>query len=112
MRLRRLLHASGLRYRAAYPVPGLPRRSIDIAFPGPRVALFVDGCFWHGCPEHGVHPRANAQWWRTKLSTNQARDASTTAALLEQGWAVLRVWEHESPDNVQPRVLTLLSTRV
>jgi DNA mismatch endonuclease (patch repair protein) len=95
--LRRRLHALGLRYRVNYPVPGNRRRTIDVAFPAARVAVFVDGCFWHGCPEHGTQPRANSAWWTTKLAANRARDADTTALLAEAGWAVLRFWEHAEP---------------
>ncbi|WP_043499767.1 very short patch repair endonuclease [Georgenia sp. SUBG003] len=95
--LRRRLHAAGLRYRVNYPVPGNRRRTIDIAFTRARVAVFVDGCFWHGCPEHGTQPRANAQWWSQKLAANQARDADTTALLEAAGWSVVRVWEHSDP---------------
>ena len=76
--VRRLLHAAGLRYRVEYPVPGLPRRRIDVAFPRAKVAVLIDGCFWHGCPQHATHPKANADWWRTKLERNMARDRETT----------------------------------
>ena len=107
--LRRHLHALGLRYRIAYPVPGNPRRTIDIAFTRVKVAVFVDGCFWHGCPEHGNAPRSNSAWWRGKLEANKARDADTTAWLRARGWRVLRYWEHEGlrvvADEVRSRVL-------
>jgi DNA mismatch endonuclease, patch repair protein len=93
--LRRLLHAAGLRYRLHRPVPGT-RREIDIAFVGPRLAVFVDGCFWHGCPDHGSVPRANAEWWAAKLAANCDRDRDTTRRLTESGWRVLRIWEHET----------------
>lgn len=96
--LRRLLHASGLRYRVAFPVPGQRRRTIDVAFTRARVAVFVDGCFWHGCPEHGTRPQANSEWWTTKLAANQARDRDTDRLLAELGWTVIRVWEHEPPE--------------
>lgn len=93
--LRRLLHAGGLRYRVHYPLPGNRRRSIDVAFPRQQVAVFLDGCFWHSCPEHGVQPVTNAEWWRWKLATVRTRDADTNRLLSEQGWTVLRFWEHE-----------------
>ncbi|MGD8200675.1 very short patch repair endonuclease [Ornithinimicrobium sp. W1679] len=93
--LRRSLHAAGHRFRVVHPVPGNRRRSIDIAFTRARLAVFVDGCFWHGCPEHGTQPRANGQWWAAKLAANQARDADTDRLLGEAGWSVLRIWEHE-----------------
>lgn len=92
--LRRALHHAGLRFRVCHPVPGLPRRSIDIAFTRVRLAVFLDGCFWHGCPEHGTHPVSNSTWWSTKLGTNRARDQDTTGHLERAGWRVLRIWEH------------------
>jgi DNA mismatch endonuclease (patch repair protein) len=95
--LRRLLHASGLRYRVAYPVPGLQRRTIDIAFTRARVAVFVDGCFWHGCPEHATWPSANSTWWRDKIEANRRRDHHTRELLEDSGWLVLRFWEHQDP---------------
>jgi DNA mismatch endonuclease (patch repair protein) len=93
--LRRELHALGLRYRVAYPVPGQRRRTIDVAFTRAKVAVFVDGCFWHGCPEHGTKPRSNSEWWSTKLAANKARDRDTDRFLHGLGWAVVRVWEHQ-----------------
>ncbi|SCX56518.1 T/G mismatch-specific endonuclease [Klenkia marina] len=100
MAVRQRLHAEGLRYRVAYRVPGQRRRSIDIAFTRVRLAVFIDGCFWHACPEHLHFPRANAAWWVTKLETNQLRDLSVTAQLKGLGWTVLRFWEHEDPNAV------------
>lgn len=76
-------------------VPGNNRRTIDIAFTRQRLAVFVDGCFWHGCPAHGTDPASNAEWWRKKLSTNRARDEDTNGLLAAAGWTVLRIWEHE-----------------
>ncbi|MET8214983.1 very short patch repair endonuclease [Streptomyces hirsutus] len=102
--VRKLLHASGMRYRVNVPVPGMPRRTIDIAFPKVKIAVFLDGCFWHGCPEHATHPRANAEWWRAKLDKNTARDLETTEHLAAEGWTVLRFWEHEVPDDVASTV--------
>jgi DNA mismatch endonuclease (patch repair protein) len=92
-------------------VPGNRRRTIDVAFTRARLALFVDGCFWHGCPQHGVQPTANSDWWRWKIERNQRRDADTTRMLQEQGWRVLRVWEHEPPANVVAAVRRLLPPR-
>ncbi|WP_251149780.1 very short patch repair endonuclease [Cellulosimicrobium sp. Marseille-Q4280] len=102
--LRRELHARGLRYRVAFPVPGQKRRTIDIAFTRARVAVFVDGCFWHGCPVHGTSPRANGQWWKAKLAANRARDEDTDRVLRSVGWRTVRVWEHESPMEAAGRV--------
>ncbi|MFJ4617860.1 very short patch repair endonuclease [Streptomyces sp. NPDC088812] len=102
--VRRLLHAAGLRYRVEYPVPGMPRRRIDVAFPRARVAVLIDGCFWHGCPQHATQPKSNREWWRAKLDRNMARDRETTEHLTTQGWTVLRFWEHVSPDEVAAAV--------
>ncbi|MFE6407629.1 very short patch repair endonuclease [Streptomyces sp. NPDC057837] len=102
--VRRMLHRSGLRYRVEYPVPGMPRRRIDVAFPRVKVAVLIDGCFWHGCPVHATNPKANADWWRTKLQRNMARDRETTEHLVAAGWTVLRFWEHEAPEDVAARV--------
>lgn len=96
MRVRRALHARGLRYRVDIaPLAGLRRRA-DIVFRGPQVAVFVDGCFWHGCPEHGMTPRTNTEFWRVKLDRNRERDVETTRVLAAAGWVVLRFWEHET----------------
>ena len=95
LHLRRELHRRGFRYRVHVKVPGNGRRTIDVAFPGTRLAVYVDGCFWHGCPEHYAQPRANAEWWRWKIRRNRARDADTDRALKDAGWTVIRVWEHE-----------------
>jgi DNA mismatch endonuclease (patch repair protein) len=104
MALRRLLHARGLRYRVDLPLPGLPRRRADITFPAQRVAVFVDGCFWHGCPEHRTEPKANAAWWAVKLHRNIERDRETDFKLRELGWTVIRIWEHEDPERAAERV--------
>lgn len=98
--VRRRLHAAGYRFRVHYPVPGLRRRSIDIALTRAKVAIFLDGCFWHGCPEHGTKPTANAEWWSTKLAANVARDRDTESHLAALGWRVIRAWEHVEPDAV------------
>ena len=91
--LRRALHACGLRFRLDTS-PGLPG-SPDIRFPGARVAVFVDGCFWHGCPIHGSRPKSNATFWAAKITRNRQRDAEVDAALEGLGWSVVRVWEHD-----------------
>jgi DNA mismatch endonuclease (patch repair protein) len=107
--IRSRLFAEGLRYRVQYKCADLgARRSIDIAFPGVRVAVFVDGCFWHSCPVHATRPRANGDWWRDKLRQNVLRDADTVARLEGAGWTVLRVWEHEDPMDVAGRVARLV----
>ncbi|MHD0303355.1 very short patch repair endonuclease [Rhodococcus erythropolis] len=107
--LRRELHRRGLRYfvdRA--PVKGVRRRA-DLVFPRRKVAVFVDGCFWHSCPQHATFPKNNAQWWTDKLAANVVRDRDTDARLAEQGWTVIRIWEHEDPlvaaEHVQKALL-------
>ncbi|MEJ5946566.1 very short patch repair endonuclease [Pseudokineococcus basanitobsidens] len=108
--VRRLLHADGLRYRVdRAPLPGLRRRA-DVIFGPARVAVYIDGCFWHGCPEHGTRPRTNSDWWLRKLDANRARDADTDRRLTEAGWAVLRAWEHEDPRSVADRVGALVAS--
>lgn len=97
--VRRLLHAAGLRYRVDFaPLGG--RRRADIVFTRKRIAVFIDGCFWHGCPIHATRPKANADYWGQKLDRNIERDLETTASLQSAGWTVLRFWEHEAPTDV------------
>ena len=109
--VRCLLHASGLRYRVAYPIPGQRRRTIDIAFPRARLAVYIDGCFWHGCPAHGTSPKANRAWWAEKIAANRARDAAAATQLEGLGWTVVRFWEHEPPDEVAGAVCAVLDAR-
>ncbi|MBK3632842.1 DUF559 domain-containing protein [Streptomyces sp. MBT97] len=100
-----------MRYRVEYPVPGMPRRRIDVAFPRAKVAVLIDGCFWHGCPLHATRPKSNAEWWRTKLDRNMARDRETTEHLTAQGWTVLRFWEHEAPGEVAAGIAATVERR-
>ncbi|MDP0398839.1 very short patch repair endonuclease [Tsukamurella strandjordii] len=96
--LRREVHRLGLRYfvdRA--PLRHLARRRADLVFPRLKVAVYLDGCFWHGCPEHHSVSKTNADFWAMKVEKNRARDADTNRWLKEAGWTVLRVWEHEDP---------------
>src|SRR5690606_14260563 len=95
--LRKALYALGLRYRLQVPLLSKPRRVADIAFLGPRVAVFVDGCFWHGCPLHATWPKEKAEFWRAKIETNRARDADTDRRLSKLGREVVRISVHESP---------------
>jgi len=95
--LRRELHRRGLRFRIGYPVPGNRRRSIDVAFTRARLGVFVDGCFWHGCPVHGTRPSANSDWWNAKFNANRQRDRDTDRLMQEAGWRALRIWEHVAP---------------
>lgn len=97
--IRRLVHAQGLRYRVATrPLPDL-RRTADLVFRPAKVAVFIDGCYWHGCPEHYLAPKVNVGYWSDKVARNVARDQDTNGRLAEAGWTVLRFWEHESPDD-------------
>ena len=101
MALRRELHRRGLRYRVNHPaLPGRP----DIAFTRVKIAVFVDGCFWHSCPLHGTVPRNNRDWWQAKLDRNVARDRVKDSALEDLGWTVLHVWEHETAPAAAERV--------
>lgn len=96
--LRRALHRRGLRYRVDAALPGLPRRRADVLFTRARLAVFVDGCFWHACPEHTTLPASNRKWWQEKLDRNVARDRDTDERLEAAGWTVLRFWEHADMD--------------
>lgn len=91
--LRRELHSRGIRFRIHGALPGRP----DVVLVRPRVAVFVDGCFWHGCPQHGALPRNNREWWIKKLDATRARDGRKDADLAALGWSVVHVWEHEDP---------------
>ncbi|MGW4240875.1 very short patch repair endonuclease [Nocardia sp. NPDC004722] len=107
--LRRELHRQGKRFfvdRA--PLPGLRRRA-DLVFPRRKVAVYVDGCFWHSCPEHATRPKNNARWWAEKLAGNVARDRDTDSRLAAAGWTVVRVWEHESPESAAELVMRALA---
>ncbi|MEU8619262.1 very short patch repair endonuclease [Streptomyces sp. NPDC048623] len=109
--LRSALHRAGLRYRVhRRPLKGV-RREADIVFGPAKVAVFVDGCFWHGCPEHATWPKRNAQFWREKIEKNRARDANTDARLVDAGWLPVRVWEHESADEAAERVAAVVAER-
>ena len=111
--LRSTLHNSGLRFRVDHPVRTPGRRPIrpDIVFPKRRVAVFVDGCFWHGCPIHGTQPATNRDYWARKLDANRHRDISTTEALERDGWTVLRFWEHEDPSDAAEQVIAAIRQR-
>lgn len=102
--LRRAVHARGLRYRTnVRPLPDV-RRTADLVFRAAKVAVFLDGCYWHGCPEHLRLPTANRPYWSAKISRNRERDRETDALLAEAGWKVLRVWEHEDPEAAADRI--------
>lgn len=106
--LRSQLHRKGLRFRVDRVVlPGIRRRA-DVVFARARVAVFVDGCFWHACPQHATRPRANADWWAEKLAANERRDRDTDQRLDAAGWRVVRVWEHEDMAAAAEQIRALL----
>lgn len=110
--VRREVHRRGLRYFVhRRPLPSL-RRTADLVFPTERVAVFVDGCFWHGCPEHGQREVQENRWyWPEKIASNQRRDDDTNERLREQGWLPLRIWEHEDPVDAADRIEGALKQR-
>jgi DNA mismatch endonuclease (patch repair protein) len=111
IRLRSALHRAGLRFRVHHAIRVDTARpiAIDIAFTRYRVAVFLDGCFWHGCPDHGVVPNANADYWRPKLAHNAERDRMTGTRLDNAGWRVVRIWEHENLRAAVQRVRDALA---
>lgn len=109
--VRRILHKAGLRYRVDFRAIPTLRRTVDIAFPRAKVAVFIDGCFWHGCPEHYQRPGSNRDYWDPKVARNRERDLETTAAFEDAGWTVLRFWEHavrNDPVEVSAAVTSLV----
>lgn len=109
--IRSQLHKQGLRYRLHRRILPDVRRQADIVFGPAKVAVFVDGCFWHSCPIHATRPKANAEWWREKLATNQRRDADTNERLSKAWWAVIRVWEHEDPGLAARKIARVVRRR-
>ncbi len=109
--LRRALHSRGLRYYVNRRPEKTIRRTADIVFPRARVAVFVDGCFWHGCPEHHTVAKANARFWADKVTHNRVRDLETNELLRGRGWNVLRIWEHVPVDVAVNAVLSALGAR-
>ena len=103
-RLRSALHRRGVRFQLhRRDLPGRP----DLVLARLRVAVFVDGCYWHACPEHMVPPKSNAAWWAEKLAENVARDRRNDAKLIEIGWEPVHVWEHEDPEVVAEHLAAL-----
>ena len=111
MALRRLIHAQGLRYRIAVrPLPEI-RRTADLVFRPAKVAVFVDGCFWHRCPLHATDPKTNSDYWKPKLERNVERDRETDLLLGQAGWLSVRIWEHEDPTDAAGRITTIVRMR-
>lgn len=109
--IRRILHAQGFRYRvAARPLKPV-RRTADLVFRSARVAVFVDGCFWHRCPDHATDPQTNSNYWRPKLERNVERDRETDVLLANAGWLSVRVWEHEDPGKAARRIARIVTKR-
>lgn len=109
--LRAMLHRMGFRFRVnRQPFAGL-RRQADIVFPRARVAVFVDGCFWHGCPTHGTWPKANADFWRAKIEANRRRDLDTNEQLVREGWLVVRAWERTDSSIAASTIADLVRAR-
>jgi DNA mismatch endonuclease (patch repair protein) len=112
LEVRAELRKLGLRYRVDLaPVPSLRRRA-DVLFPTAKVAVFVHGCFWHGCPEHARATKSNTKWWADKIAANQTRDADTQTQLLAAGWLPIIVWEHEAPKSAASRVAAIVGDRL
>lgn len=110
--LRSELHARGLRFRKDLPIRVVTRLvRPDVVFTRARIAVFLDGCFWHACPEHGTAPRRNSAYWSRKLQLNVERDRAVDASLSEAGWRVIRAWEHEIPANAAERVVDAVQDR-
>lgn len=111
MAVRRIVHSRGLRYRVdARPVAALNRRA-DLVFSRGKVAVFIDGCFWHGCPDHHTVAKSNANYWAEKVTNNRDRDADTSERLQERGWLVLRFWEHQPPNEVAEAIIVAVLDR-
>jgi DNA mismatch endonuclease (patch repair protein) len=106
--LRKAAHALGLRYRVSVRPITQVRRTADLVFSKAKVAVFMDGCFWHGCPQHHTKAATNAEYWAEKLRRNRERDEETDRVLAEAGWRVLRIWEHEDPVEAAHRVAKLV----
>ena len=111
MSLRSALHRRGLRYCVQRNVLADVRRMVDIVFPRARVAIFVDGCFWHSCPVHRTWPKQNDEYWRTKIERNVERDKDTDRRLLQAGWHVLRFWAHEDPTSAATQIAATVKRR-
>lgn len=113
LQLRSSLHERGLRFRVDLPIAVPGRRPIrpDVVFTRARVAVFLDGCFWHGCPEHGSAPKTNRAYWQPKIARNRERDDQADRLLTESGWVVVRIWEHESLEQATSLVIKALADR-
>lgn len=109
--LRSGLHRAGLRFHIHRRVVQECRSIVDVVFPSAKVAVFVDSCFWHGCPIHGTSPKVNQEWWQAKLRANRDRDRRTCRSLRAAGWSVIRVWEHENFDKAVESIRSVVEQR-
>nr|WP_218824579.1 very short patch repair endonuclease [Asanoa hainanensis] len=109
--LRSAIHRLGLRFRVDAPLVDGLRRRADVVFPKARIAVFSDGCYWHGCPEHYRPATQNGEFWREKIAANRARDGDTDERLRQAGWSVIRVWEHEDPVDAAERIAHVVRAR-
>jgi DNA mismatch endonuclease (patch repair protein) len=107
--LRSLLHVHGLRFRVCMRPLRQVRRTADVVFTHLRIAVFVDGCFWHGCPSHYKEPKTNTLYWADKIAGNRRRDEDTNTLLRTAGWTVIRIWEHEDPEKAAQVVIRIVS---
>ncbi|WP_322884484.1 very short patch repair endonuclease (plasmid) [Sinorhizobium medicae] len=109
--VRSQLHAQGLRYRIHHLIPGMKRTTCDFAFPRLKIAVFLDGCFWHGCEIHPPSVKKNTDFWLEKIAGNRARDARATAHLTDLGWMVLRFWEHEEVGTIVEKIAATVDAK-
>lgn len=109
LEVRRALHALGYRFRVNFRMESSLRTQGDIVFTRHRLVVFVDGCFWHACPEHATAPKTNAEWWQEKLAANVARDRRVDRELSALGWTVRRIWEHEPVQVAVERIASALA---
>lgn len=112
LQVRRILHRAGYRYRVDYRPSRRVRSRADIVFTRAKIAVYLDGCFWHGCPLHATLPKRNADYWVPKLTRNRERDMEVTDALTSEGWLVLRYWEHEAAPDVALRIIASVRARI
>lgn len=112
LRLRQQVHQLGLRYQLGRRIAAQPPVTPDLVFARAKVAVFVDGCFWHGCPDHGVQPRTNSDYWGPKIQMNKDRDQRVDRGLQALGWQALRIWEHEDPVEAAVRVRSAVDARI
>jgi DNA mismatch endonuclease (patch repair protein) len=109
--VRSILHSAGCRFFVDQGIAGIPRHRADIVFPGSRIAVCIDGCFWHGCPKHCTMPQRNRAWWRSKIQHNRDRDLRFRLEARKRGWLVLRFWEHRDPAIVAKSIERSISVR-